>query len=207
MEGRGLWFYVREEALCSEARGALRAKWTKRGGKCGSRAPSLILLRTPELSMTHDWLNVIRALNYTDARFVVVGALAVAAHGAPRASGDLDLLISDDPANVSKVLSAIKSVGFYVPPGAFGTRGGALMLGASPVRIDILTHLKGVSTAEAIGTAEKIPFDGTTIPVLPLPLLLASKRASGRFKDLEDIAKLESVAAARDASASSGRQS
>lgn len=148
--------------------------------------------------MLHDWINTIRAFNYHRVQYVVVGGIAVAAHGAPRPTADLDLLVSPFQSNIRLVRSALVSLGFKLPRYPLVFEGDALMLGTPPLRIDVITSLTGVSVSEAIRSAVPVPFDGTHIPVLSLDLLLQSKEAAGRFRDLEDLAKLIAVREARE---------
>jgi hypothetical protein len=154
--------------------------------------------------MLHDWINTIRAFNYHKVQYVVVGGLAVAAHGAPRQAADLDLLVSPLHSNVRLVRSALVSLGFKLPRYPLVFEGDALMLGTPPLRIDITTSLTGVHVHEAIRSAVPVPFDGTHVPVLSFELLLQSKQAAGRFKDLEDVAKLLAVREARLGGGSAG---
>lgn len=146
--------------------------------------------------MNEDFQDLLRALLQTGARFLVVGAHAMAVHGVPRATGDLDVWISPDPANAERVWQAL--VQFGAPVGGLElsrkdleTPGMVMQIGLPPRRIDILTEVSGLSFKEAwqhrtthhVGTHE--------IPFLSRQDLVRNKRASGRPKDLADLDTLE----------------
>ncbi len=140
---------------------------------------------------------MLASLQETGATFLVVGAHAMAAHGVPRATGDLDIWVRPDPENAPKVFAALQEFG--APLDAMGLKVDDLIkpdtvfqFGLPPRRIDILTEIDGVSFDEAwrshilvkIADLEKVPFLGWEA-------LLRNKRASGRPKDLADLDLLE----------------
>lgn len=101
-----------------------------------------------------DWVDLVQCLSDEQCDFVIVGAHALAAHGAPRATGDLDVFVRPDPANAERVFRAL--VRFGAPVAAHGVSardfvepGNVYQIGLPPNRIDILTELSGVSFDEA----------------------------------------------------------
>ncbi len=146
--------------------------------------------------MNEDFRDLLQALLQTGARFLVVGAHAMAVHGVPRATGDLDVWISPDPANAERVWQAL--VRFGAPVGGlelsrkdFETPGMVVQIGLPPRRIDFLTELSGLSFEEAWQNRTTHHVGTHAIPFLSRQDLVRTKRASGRPKDLADLDTLE----------------
>lgn len=148
--------------------------------------------------MTDDWFDVICALLDADARFLTVGAHAMAVHGVPRGTQDLDLWIEPEPANAERVWRALASFG--APLEALGIRPDDLrqpesvvQIGLPPNRIDILTGISGVPDFDAAWRDKVVAtVREREVPFLGRAALLANKRATGRLKDLADVEALES---------------
>jgi len=120
----------------------------------------------------------------------------MAVHGVPRATGDLDIWVRPDAGNSERVLQAlihfgapIESMG--VKADEFAQPGMIYQIGLPPRRIDILTEISGVDFDDAWSSRLTQPLAGLAIPFLGREALLRNKRASGRSKDLSDIALLE----------------
>lgn len=146
--------------------------------------------------MSADFRDVLAALVQADARFLVVGAHALAAHGVPRVTGDLDLLVEPTADNAHKVWQAL--VTFGAPLDSLGIREGDFVtpevvtqLGLPPYRIDILTTISGVSFDEAWRGRLESEMLGVPVAFLGRTEFIRNKRASGRRKDLDDIEALE----------------
>jgi hypothetical protein len=125
----------------------------------------------------------------------VVGAHALAVHGVPRATGDLDVWVRPNAANASRVWRALERFG--APVGALGIEEADLALpdqvvqiGLPPRRIDLLTAISGVGFDEAWETRVERSVEGLAVPFLSRNLLIANKRATGRTKDLADVETL-----------------
>jgi hypothetical protein len=138
--------------------------------------------------------DILAELSAAEADFLLVGAFAIAVHEYPRATGDIDLWIRPDPANARRVWDALARFGAPVDklsveelsrPGFF------YQIGVAPVRIDILTAIDGVTFDEAWGEREYHELFGLKVPVISRRQLLINKKATGRPKDLADIAWLE----------------
>lgn len=145
--------------------------------------------------MIEDFRDVLAALNASGARFLVVGAHALAAHGVPRVTGDLDIWVDPSPANARLVWSALAAFG--APLAALGIRDNdfetperVIQLGLPPYRIDLLTTISGVTFEDA--WTERLLGRMFDIPVafLGRSAFIRNKRASGRPRDLEDIRAL-----------------
>ena len=134
--------------------------------------------------------------------FVIVGAHAVAAHGAPRATGDLDIFVLPDETNAARVYRAL--VRFGAPVEAHGVRaedfatpGTVYQMGVPPNRIDIITEISGVSFEDAARDTVEGHLGSETVRCIGLDALIVNKRAAGRPKDLADVAALEELRARR----------
>lgn len=141
-----------------------------------------------------DWRDFFDALLAHDVRFVVVGALAVAAHAEPRFTEDLDVFVEPSLPNAKRLRQALLAFGFgdAVPTARELAQAGPIwMLGRKPLRIDILTEISGVSWDKAWQGHIQVAMDGTNLPVLGRAELIANKTASGRPKDLSDLILLQ----------------
>lgn len=145
------------------------------------------------MKLGKDSREFVELLNSLRVDYLVVGGHAVAFHGFPRYTGDIDFFVRRSADNASKILEALKRFGFAntgVTPESFLEPGQVLQLGRPPNRIDILTSIDGVSFDEAWAKRLDAEFDGLTVPILSLEDLIANKAASGRPKDLGDLSKL-----------------
>jgi hypothetical protein len=139
---------------------------------------------------------MLAALQAAEAVFLVVGAHAMAVHGVPRATGDLDIWVRPDPENAQKVLRAL--IEFGAPLEMMNLRAEDLtdpetvyQIGLPPRRIDIITDIDGVTFEEAWQSKIISQVAGLAVPFLGWDVLLRNKKASGRPKDLADIKLLE----------------
>ncbi len=127
--------------------------------------------------------------------FVVVGAYALSFHGAPRASGDIDLFVRAELTNADRVFGALARFGaplasVGVTSADFARPGSVYQIGLPPRRIDILTQISGVTFDEAWSSRTSGEVDGRTISFIGREALLKNKEAAGRPKDLADAARL-----------------
>lgn len=147
--------------------------------------------------LNDDFRDMLQALVACGVEFVIVGAHALATHGLPRATGDIDILVRPSDENADRVMAALARFGapveaHGVTKGDFATPGRVYQLGLPPRRIDLLTEITGVSFEEAWRTRVKINLGGVDVSVLGLACLLKNKRATGRDKDLLDVRTLTS---------------
>lgn len=146
--------------------------------------------------MNDDWFDVLLALLDADARFLVIGAHAMAVHGVPRGTQDLDVWIEPSPANAERVWRALAAFGapltsLGISRGDFDHPGPILQIGLPPNRIDVLTTISGVpdfGRAWAGRTEHEVR--GRRLPFLGRGDLIVNKQASGRRKDLADLEAL-----------------
>lgn len=148
--------------------------------------------------MNQDFLDLLRAFIDRDVRFLIVGAYALAVHGRPRATGDLDVWVDATPENAAKIMLALEQFGVpisQVRPEDFSRPGIVFQMGLPPVRIDVLTELSGLTFSEAWSTRTQAAFGPFTVDVIGREAFIKNKRATGRARDLGDI---ESLSAERD---------
>ena len=146
--------------------------------------------------MNEDFRDVLLALLDAGAKFLVVGAHAMAVQGVPRATGDLDVWISPDPANSERVWQALLEFGAPVRELGLSredleTPGMVVQVGLPPRRIDLLTEASGLVFEEAWKNRTTHLVDGREVPFLGRQDLVLNKRAMGRSKDLADLDVLE----------------
>ncbi|HVU02048.1 MAG TPA: hypothetical protein VHE30_09860 [Polyangiaceae bacterium] len=156
------------------------------------------------MELPHEWREFIDLLLSHRVRFVVVGAHALAALGRPRATQDIDLLVEPTEANARRLCDALKAFGFTAlarEQVAFTEPDRMATLGQPPLRIDVMTSISGVTFEEAWAGRVKTRVGGRTIGFLGRAEFVKNKRASGRTKDLLDIALLEESAPPRRARA------
>lgn len=144
--------------------------------------------------MNKDFLDALRALLETEARFLMVGAFAVSVHAEPRATGDLDIWVESTPENATKVYAALLAFGAPLADLTekdLATPDVVFQMGLPPNRIDILTSISGVSFEKAWKDRLNVSMSELTVPVIGRASLLTNKRAAGRPKDLIDLELLE----------------
>src|SRR6266498_2670934 len=144
--------------------------------------------------MNRDFVEMLSALVEARAEFLIVGAHALAAHGVPRATGDLDIWVRCESANADRVLAALKAFGaprFDLTREDLLRPGTVFQIGVAPSRIDILTSISGISFDRAWPNRIAIPIGSLSVPVLGKDDFIANKRAVGRPRDLSDLDLLE----------------
>ena len=140
--------------------------------------------------LNSDYRDILSALSAADARYLVVGAYALASHGLVRATSDIDIWVDPTPGNAERICAALLDFGApreQVSAEFLSRAGQVLQLGVTPVRIDILTSISGVEFTEAWGRRKQVEIDGMTIPVLGLSDLITNKKATGRPQDMVDL--------------------
>jgi hypothetical protein len=123
----------------------------------------------------------------------VVGAFAVAFHGFPRYTGDLDLLVRPTAENAGRLMRALAQFGFGgvgIEAADLQSYGKVIQLGVSPNRIDLLTAITGVAFDEAWETCRKGDLDGVEARFIGREALLRNKESTGRAKDRGDAEEL-----------------
>jgi len=146
--------------------------------------------------LNSDFHDILSAFCEAKVEFMIVGAYAVAAHGLPRATGDIDLWIKRSPENAERVWEALTKFGAPLSDLSqqdFITPGTVVQFGVTPSRIDILTQITGVNYEEAKRRKIMIEIEGMKVPVISLSDLIWNKRAVDRPQDKADVARLEQL--------------
>ena len=144
--------------------------------------------------LNQDFKEFIQSLNDNHVRYLVVGGYAVAFHGHPRYTKDIDIWIERTPRNASQVVKALDQFGF----GSLGLKEAdflvpdqIIQLGYPPNRIDLLTTLSGVDFEDSYSSRVEIEVDDVLVNFIDLENLKKNKKASGRHQDLADLENLE----------------
>lgn len=146
--------------------------------------------------LNQDFVDILTALRDTGAEFIVVGAHAMAAHGVPRATGDLDIFVRPSKENAPRVVQALLDFGAPLASHGvhiedFSNPGTVYQVGLPPRRIDLLTEISGVSFAEAWTDRLELEVGGQVVAFLGEATLKQNKAATGRDKDRVDLQLLE----------------
>jgi hypothetical protein len=147
-------------------------------------------------SANPDYRDMLSALNAEGAEYLVVGAYAVASHGLPRATRDLDVWVRATPGNASRVFRALAAFGAPLEGVSirdFEVEGSVFQIGVEPQRVDVLTRITAVTFDDAWPRRILADVEGVRVPVIGRAELLRNKRAVGRPQDLADAARLEKV--------------
>ncbi|MGA2071357.1 MAG: nucleotidyltransferase [Sedimentisphaerales bacterium] len=140
-----------------------------------------------------DFKELLELLNSHKVEYLVVGSYALAFHGAPRFTGDIDLFVKPEQANAKRILAVLNEFGFgslELSEADFTTPDNVVQFGVPPVRVDIMTSLTGVSWEKA--QAGKVSGGCGEVIVFYIGKtdLIANKKSLGRSKDLADIEAL-----------------
>lgn len=143
-----------------------------------------------------DFVDLVACFLEQGVSFVVVGAYALAAHGFPRTTGDIDLFVEPTPDNADRVYQALLDFGapvqaHQVARADFAAPGNVYQLGLPPRRIDVLTSISGVSFEEAAAETIEGKLGPLTVRFIGRAAMRRNKLAAGRPKDLLDAALLE----------------
>jgi hypothetical protein len=143
--------------------------------------------------MNPDFSEMLSALSEAGADYMIVGAHALAAHGIPRATGDIDIWVRPSRENAARVLAALRAFGaplFDLSEGDLERSGTVFQIGLVPNRIDILTAISGVTFEEAWPRKATFTIEGRALPFIAREDLERNKRAAGRPKDVADLLAL-----------------
>lgn len=145
------------------------------------------------MEIQQDFRELLQLFNEQKVKYLVVGGYALAFHGAPRFTGDIDLWVRTSIKNADKIINALNDFGF----GSLGINkedltqnDQVLQLGYPPVRIDIMTSIDGVDFDEAFNNSLITNYGDIEIKIISKDDFIKNKRATGRHKDLADIEAL-----------------
>ena len=145
------------------------------------------------MEMQPDFRELLALFNAHHVEYMLVGGYALAFHGAPRFTGDLDILVKPDPENTQCILAALETFGFAsvgLTPEDFAYPDQVVQLGVPPVRIDLITSLTGLSWDEVFAGRIAGSYGDVPVDYIGREQFIANKRATGRQKDLADLEML-----------------
>lgn len=137
-----------------------------------------------------DFKEFLRLLNSRQVEYLLIGGYAVGYYGYPRATADMDIWIAIQPENAEKVVKVLQEFGFGVEeltPDLFLKEEQIVRMGMPPVRIEIFTTISGVNFEECYAARQVDVLDGVEVNLISLNHLKVNKKASGRYKDLNDL--------------------
>ena len=141
-----------------------------------------------------DFTDFLRLLNEREVRYLVIGGYAVAYHGCPRYTGDLDIFVEASLENADRLVGVYRKFGFNLPdlkPELFTTPDNIVRVGHEPVRLEVLTGISGVTFAEAYARRIDVALDDLVVPFISFADLIKNKTSTGRGKDLVDAEALQ----------------
>lgn len=146
--------------------------------------------------LNEDYRDMLQALAEEKVKFLLIGAYALAAHGYPRATMDIDIWVLQSPDNADAVLRALQRFGTplqNLTRQDFQRDDTVFQIGVAPRRIDIITTASGLRFDEAYANSMAVDIDGIEVRIPSLIDLIRNKRASGRTKDIADAEALEEL--------------
>ena len=144
--------------------------------------------------LNRDFKEFVELLAANSVEYLVVGGYALAAHGHPRYTGDLDLWVGNEPANIRQLMSALDAFGFGslgLKASDFAAPDAVVQLGYPPGRIDLLTGIDGVQFTQCYPRRQNVSIAGVVLPIIHLDDFKTNKRAAARPRDLSDLASLD----------------
>jgi hypothetical protein len=145
------------------------------------------------MNVEKDFRDLFALFNAHGVEYMIVGGYAVAFHGAPRYTGDMDIYVKADVANAQRVIAALTEFGFgslELTAADFEKPDIVIQLGFPPVRIDIMTSISGVSWEEAYAGRVQSTYGEATVYYIGRKQFFANKRSTGRKQDIADLEAL-----------------
>jgi hypothetical protein len=146
--------------------------------------------------LNKDYKDMLLALSGEKVRYLLVGAYALAAHGYPRATMDIDIWVMPSPKNADAVIRALHRFGaplHNLTKEDLQKDGTIFQIGVAPRRIDIITAASGLEFEQTYSRSMSVDIEGITVHIPSIDDLICNKKASGRTKDMADVEALESL--------------
>ncbi|TAH49558.1 MAG: hypothetical protein EYC68_16730 [Chloroflexota bacterium] len=147
-----------------------------------------------DIELPSDFQDFLKLLNVHGVEYLVVGGYAVIYHGYPRATQDLDIWIAVHSENAKRVVATLEEFGFGSPElttDLFLKDENIVRMGIAPIRIEVTTRISGVEFQESYREKIVDDMDGIPVNIISLKDLRRNKKASGRYKDLNDLENLK----------------
>jgi len=148
------------------------------------------------MTLDTDFEDFVALLNKHEVDYMIVGGYALAFHGKPRHTGDLDIWIDVHDVNAMKMVDVVDEFGMAslgMEKADFLQKGGITQIGYPPLRIDILNEIDGVDFKDAYLNKLIIDVDGLPVNYIGLDDLIINKQKSGRHQDLSDVNELNKL--------------
>jgi hypothetical protein len=145
------------------------------------------------MELQQDFRELLALFNDHRVSYVIVGGYALAFHGAPRFTGDLDIFVKPDPENAARIVAALNAFGFAslgLTEADFEIPDQVIQLGVAPVRVDLITSITGLSWDEVFESQVSSNYGDVPVNYIGREALISNKRAVGRAKDLADLEAL-----------------
>lgn len=146
-----------------------------------------------DIALPPDFKEFLKLLRENEVEYLLIGGYAIGYHGYPRATNDLDVWVAIDPKNAQKIVAALQQFGFQtsdLTDELFLQEKSIVRMGVPPMRIEILTTISGVDFEECFQARIETILDGVEVNLISLSHLKQNKKASGRYKDLDDLEHL-----------------
>lgn len=146
------------------------------------------------MEICQDFKELLELFNENKVEYLVVSGYALAFHGSPRYTGDLDLFVNPNRKNATRILKSLSQFGFGkldITEDDFSYPDKIVQLGFPPVRIDIITSITNVTWDEAISNCIECKYGGIPVKVLGVKEFIKNKKSIGRNKDLFDIETID----------------
>ena len=145
------------------------------------------------MDLAPDFNEFCGLLNVHEVEFVIVGAYALAFHGAPRFTGDLDILVKPTEKNGERLIAAVSAFGFPTEaftPADIASGRKVIQMGVEPVQIHVMSDISGVSWDDVWSTRTEARVGGRAVFFIGREAFIRNKKASGRLQDLADVEAL-----------------
>jgi hypothetical protein len=146
-----------------------------------------------EMQLPPDFKEFLKLLNLHQVKYLLIGGYAVGYYGYPRTTNDIDFWVAIDEQNAIQIVSALREFGFDTPeltPELFLAAEKIIRMGVPPMRIELLTTISGVQFDDCYSQRIEVVLDNVPVSMISLQHLKQNKRASNRFKDLDDLEHL-----------------
>ncbi len=147
------------------------------------------------IQLPQDFKEFLKLLNKHEVKYLLIGGYAVSYHGYPRSTADMDIWVAIEPNNADRLVAVLREFGFDVPKletSLFLNEDKVIRMGLPPLRIEVLTTISGVNFDECYSGRIIDNIDGVEVNIISLKHLKINKKASGRYKDLDDLEYLGS---------------
>ena len=148
------------------------------------------------MEVQQDFRDLLALFNAHKVDYIIIGAHALAYHGAPRYTGDMDIFVRPDLENARQIIQALDEFGFGsvgLTLDDFAFPGKVVQLGVPPIRVDIVTSISGISWGEAADGRTTGTYGDLEVSYLGKIQFILNKRATGRKKDLADLESIGEI--------------